>query len=144
MFYYSLKFGLYEGDKIDKEDVELTQKQYESFVGKKLQMVDGVLSEVPMTDEELLKSINIWYEAEVAKLTKGVPNTEISTWDKQESEARTYLTDANALTPFIDNLVQARGITKEYLVNKIIEKADAYAIALGTLTGERQKKEDEL
>lgn len=96
------------------------------------------------TYESALKNINDWYEGEVAKLTKGAPNTEISTWDKQEREARAYVADNSASTPFIDNLVLARGVTKEYLVGKIIEKADAYAIAVGALTGERQRREDEL
>ncbi len=98
-----------------------------------------------VTDKETkLTYINNWYETEVAKLTKGVPNTEISTWDRQEAEARAYVADNSASTPFIDNLVLARGVTKEYLVGKIIEKADAYAIAVGVLTGERQRREDEL
>lgn len=94
--------------------------------------------------ETTIEDINTWYEAEVAKLTKGVPNTEISTWGKQEAEARAYLLDQNASTPFIDNLVNTRGVIKEYLVGKIIEKADAYAMAVGVLTGERQRREDEL
>lgn len=96
------------------------------------------------TYESALKNINDLYEGEVAKLTKGVPNTEISTWDKQEREAIAYVAYSSASTPLIDNFVLARGVTKEYLVGKIIEKADAYTIAVGVLTGERQRREDEL
>ena len=83
------------------------------------------------------------YEKSVAAMTKGVPQSEKDTWTKQEAEARGYLVDPLSATPFIDSLSTARGITKEYLVPKIIEKADAYAVALGTLTGVRQKVEDE-
>ena len=58
-----------------------------------------------------------------------------------EQEARAYLLDSNASTPFIDAICLARECDKSYLVWKIIEKADAYAVAVGTLTGIRQKQE---
>jgi len=83
------------------------------------------------------------YEKEVAKLTEGVPPSEVATWTKQELEARSYIADNNAPTPLIESLATARGVDKVYLINKIIEKADAYASAIGTLTGIRQKVEDE-
>ena len=61
-----------------------------------------------------------------------------------EQEARAYLLDSNASTPFIDAICLARECDKSYLVAKIIEKADAYAVAVGTLTGIRQKLEKEI
>lgn len=92
----------------------------------------------------LLDKINKEYEDEVAKLTKGVPDTERSTWNKQEQEARLYLEDKNADVPFIKTLAENRGIPLDYLATKIIEKADSYSVALGELTGLRQKEEDSL
>lgn len=91
-----------------------------------------------------LSEINTWYEVEAAKLTRGYPNTEITTWNKQEQEARAYQADITAQVPFIKELALARGVELDVLVVKIIEKADAYAVNIGTLTGQRQKKEDEL
>ena len=44
----------------------------------------------------------------------------------------------------IDAICLARDCDKSYLVGKIIEKADAYAVAVGTLTGIRQKLEKEI
>lgn len=61
-----------------------------------------------------------------------------------EQEARAYLLDSNAPTPFIDAICLARECDKSYLIGKIIEKADAYAIAVGTLIGIRQKLEKEI
>ena len=92
----------------------------------------------------LLSKINTDYENAVSQLTSSVPNSEISTWAKQESEARAYLLDSTASTPFIDAICLARGIDKSYLVDKIIEKADAYAVVVGMLTGVRQKLEKEI
>jgi hypothetical protein len=87
--------------------------------------------------------VNIDYEAQVNALTEGVPEAEIKTWTKQESEARAYLADSTTLTPLIDALCEARGVDKDYLVSKIIEKSDMYAVVVGSLTGIRQKAEDE-
>ena len=101
-----------------------------------------------LTKEELspylLADINTNYQKEISLITSGIPISEISTWTKQESEARAYLLDSNASTPFIDAICLARECDKSYLVAKIIEKADAYAIAVGTLTGIRQKLEKEI
>ena len=112
-------------------------------------MTDGVydvdtVEEAKLAKATSLSNINTWYEGEVDKLTKGIPNTERDTWTKQETEARAYQADATAIVPFITNLSTTRGVPLDYLVTKIIEKADAYAIAVGTLTGERQRREDEL
>lgn len=98
-----------------------------------------------LTNAELspysLAEINANYQKEISLITSGVPISEISTWTKQEQEARAYLLDSNASTPFIDAICLAREVNKSYLVGKIIEKADAYAVAVGTLTGIRQKQE---
>ena len=92
----------------------------------------------------LLADINANYQNEISLITSGIPTSEISTWTKQESEARAYILDATASTPLIDAICLAREVDKSYLVSKIIEKADAYAVAIGTLTGIRQAKEKQI
>ena len=94
--------------------------------------------------EYLLLNVNKEYEDAVRNLTIDTPDSEKQTWVKQESEARAYKSDNTALTPLIDVMCEARNCTKEYMVNKIIEKADAYAVAIGRLTGLRQAKEKEI
>lgn len=107
-------------------------------------MTIDIDKETEVTKTEAIAKANSDYESEVAKLTAGVPDSERSTWTKQESEARAYQADNTAVTPFIDSLSESRGVDKDYLVQKIIEKSDAYAIAIGTLTGVRQKAEDSI
>lgn len=98
-----------------------------------------------ISDKEMAKAkINSDYKNAVAELVKGIPNTERETWFKQEQEARAYLADNTVAVPFLSNLATTRGVTLDYLVGKVIEKADAYAVAVGTLTGERQKAENAL
>jgi len=89
-----------------------------------------------------LKKINSEYEKAIIALTTDVPPSEQMTWYKQEIEARVYSNDKTVATPLIDSIVASRGVTKDYLVAKIIAKADAYTAAVGELTGIRQAKED--
>ncbi len=92
--------------------------------------------------EQKLLQINSAYEQATGELTKGVPNTEKQTWDKQENEARAYQKDNASPTPFLTNLASTRGIPLNLLVSKVIQKANAYTGAVGTLTGKRQRLED--
>ncbi len=89
----------------------------------------------------LLNKVNADFETAVSDLTSSIQTSEISTWAKQENEARSWLIDNTVLTPLIDAICASRGCEKSYLVNKIIQKADAYANAIGALVGYRQKQE---
>lgn len=91
-----------------------------------------------------LGEINALYQQAIATLTPTYPEDERLTFDKQEQEARAWLADNSTSTPFIDALVTGRQMDKAELVNRIIAKADAFAIASGHLTGQRQRYEDML
>lgn len=93
---------------------------------------------------EKLNEINTAYQQAIATLTPTYPDDERLTFDKQESEARTWLADNSASTPFIDALAAGRQMDKAELVSRIIAKADAFALASGSLTGQRQRYEDML
>lgn len=93
---------------------------------------------------EKLNEINTAYQQAIATLTPTYPDDERLTFDKQESEARTWLVDNSTFTPFIDALAAGRQIDKAELVSRIIAKADAFAYASGLLTGQRQRYEDML
>jgi len=104
----------------------------------------SVTEQAQEAKNKIISDANTNYANEVSKLTAGVPKEEVLTWTKQEQEARAYLEDATATTLLIDALAINRGVPKDILVSKIIQKADAYAGAVGVLTGIRQKAEDEL
>lgn len=114
-----------------------------------ISLVDGVYTilaiperELPELKTEKLNEINTTYQQAIATLTPTYPNDERLTFDKQESEARAWLTDNSTSTPFIDALAAGRQMEKAELVSRIIAKADAFAIASGLLTGQRQRYED--
>lgn len=137
----------------DETEIELYQSEYieydkDSFefdpsYTYKLEM-GRVIKTERKDNSYLLSKANADFETAISSLTSSIPTSEVATWTKQEQEARAYLLDSNAPTPFIDAICLARECDKSYLVGKIIEKADAYAVAVGTLTGVRQKLEKEI
>lgn len=89
-----------------------------------------------------INEINNTFEAEMALITSQYPETEKLSWDKQEQEARAYLADDTAITPMLDAIATARGIDKATLALRIVDKADAYSLAVGSAIGKRQALED--
>ena len=91
-----------------------------------------------------LSEINKAADAAIATLTATYPDREISTFDKQESEARAYAADATASTPLLSALSEARGIPLPDLVRRVFAKAATFAVASGSIIGQRQALEDRL
>lgn len=89
-----------------------------------------------------LYEINAAYEAATSSIVETYPKTELLTFDKQEAEARSYNDDPTATTPLVDALAAGRTMDKAELVRRIIAKADAFSVAVGYYTGQRQKYED--
>lgn len=91
-----------------------------------------------------LSEINAACQRALESLTPTYPERELTTFDKQESEARAYIADAMAPTPLLSALAAARGIELADLVQRVIAKADAFAAASGAIIGQRQALEDRL
>lgn len=91
-----------------------------------------------------LSEINAAADRAIATLTATYPDREISTFDKQEAEARAYTTDPAASTPLLSALAQARGVPLDELVRRVLAKADTFAVASGSIIGQRQALEDRL
>lgn len=89
-----------------------------------------------------LTEINAAYDAATSALVATYPQTELLTFDKQEAEARAWTADHAAETPLVDMLAAGRQMDKAELMSRIIAKADAFALATGYLTGQRQRYED--
>ena len=89
--------------------------------------------------------INEGCEAALAALTATYPDRELLTFERQEREARALLAGDSATdVAHITAIAQERGIPVEELAQKIIAKADDFALASGLLIGMRQKYEDQL
>lgn len=91
-----------------------------------------------------LSEINKAADKIMAALISSYPDREISTFDKQEAEARAYMADPTAPTPLLSALAKARGLSMDELVKRVIAKADAFAAASGYIIGQRQALKDQL
>ena len=91
-----------------------------------------------------LAEINAACQHALEGLTATYPERELVSFDKQESEARAYMVDEKAQTPLLYALATARGISLDDLAQRVIAKADAFAVASGTIIGQRQAMEDRL
>lgn len=77
-------------------------------------------------------------------LLVGYPQTEIESFYRQEKEALAWVNDKNADTPMLKQVARVRGVPFEVLVEKVIEKASQFAVAIGLIIGQRQAFEDRL
>lgn len=109
--------------------------------------VKWVVVNKPLTDNlrnSLIKQLQEVFETYIGEIKKNYPDSEVSSWYKQEQEARAYLIDPNAHIPLINSLSKYRKLDKDFLANKIVEKADLFAVEVGKLIGARQKLEDQI
>ena len=77
-------------------------------------------------------------------LLAGYPQTEIESFYRQEKEALAWQTNNKADTPMLKQIARIRNIPFEVLVQKVIEKSEQFALAVGVIIGQRQAFEDRL
>ena len=110
---------------------------------------------LPLSEEELaraleqakhdkLTSVNGNCETLMEQLVDTYPQMEVSTFYKQEEEARDIIAGATPKTNMLAALAAERGIEIHELATRVIAKADAFAVATGYFMGQRQKMEDEI
>ena len=79
-----------------------------------------------------------------SSLLVGYPQTEIESFYRQEKEALAWRADNKADTPMLKQIARVRGVHFDVLVEKVIEKASQFAVAIGLIIGQRQAFEDRL
>lgn len=72
------------------------------------------------------------------------PDFEVQTFEVQKQEALLWEADPNALTPNVDILAAARGINREVLLQKILDKVTQFTAVAMQVAGQRQKFEDQI
>ncbi|WP_432785020.1 hypothetical protein AAEX37_01942 [Oligella sp. MSHR50489EDL] len=80
---------------------------------------------------------------EIGKLNE-VPDFEVQTWVMQSAEAKAWELDNTAPTPTLDLIAAARGVDREELISKALQKAKSYEAVVSHVVGQRQGYEDEL
>lgn len=77
-------------------------------------------------------------------LLVGYPQTEIESFYRQEKEALAWQADNKVDTPMLKQIARVRGVPFYVLVEKVIEKASQFSVAIGLIIGQRQAFEDRL
>lgn len=94
--------------------------------------------------QDALARIDAAYRHATDALKAGYPDDETRSWPLQETEARAWLQNPDAATPWLDAAANARGLSKAELAGRIMANATSFASAHGQLTGKRQKLRDQI
>ena len=151
-------FTVEYGDGLPADVVEISEEDYGKALearseGSVVSFEDGELvisspEAKQLTIDEAraaaLNAVNARCAKELASVRAGYPDDEVQSWAKQEAEARAYLANPSAQTPLLSALCAARGMDMAELAPKVVAKADAFAVATGTIIGTRQACEDEI
>lgn len=121
------------GEKIEIDEINV--------VPPKDAKTDPPEPEVSEVANEQIEYINFLCDKE---LKCSYPEAETRTWDKQEKEARAYVSDQSSDVPLITFIADQRGIDIMVLAKKIIKKSEEYTKTVGTAIGKRQKIKDEI
>lgn len=98
----------------------------------------------PVTSDQLRTALTAEYERRMQAIAAGYPPSERESWPVQTSEAYALVADATASTPWIDAAATARGLDRLELAQRIVAKDAQYRIISGTLSGVRQRIEDQI
>jgi hypothetical protein len=94
--------------------------------------------------QDALARIDAAYRLATDALKAGYPDDETRSWPLQETEARAWLQNPDAATPWLDAAANARSLSKAELAGRIVANAASFASAHGQLTGKRQKLRDQI
>ena len=94
--------------------------------------------------DNLRQELALAYEARMSVIAAASPPSERESWPVQTEEAKTLLADPTAPTPWIDAAATARGVDRLELAQRIVAKDAQYRVISGTLSGVRQRIEDQI
>ena len=92
--------------------------------------------------QQKLATVNARCDELLTRLKAGYPDGEVVSWDQQVVEARALDVSPTAVTPLLSAIAAQRGIDVTTLAVRVLEKANAYAVASGSIIGARQRLED--
>lgn len=140
----SQRVDLQSGEVIDYQPPQPGPRYVWDATAKRWVYVPGDAEALYHAQQDALEQVNRHYAQALSYIRATYPPDEVTSWAKQETEARAYVADNTAPTPLLSAIAEARGVPFALLVEKVIEKADLFAAASGALIGARQRYEDEI
>ena len=147
-----LEHGVYliPGGALEAEPPEPTGGRWPRVIDGAWVLADresGEQQDMPETDalrHDLRTTLTAEYERRMQAIATGYPPSERESWPVQTEEAKTLLADPTAPTPWIDAAASARGLDRVELAQRIVAKDAQYRVISGTLSGVRQRIEDQI
>jgi hypothetical protein len=84
------------------------------------------------------------YDKRMVQLNMGVSDLELSSWDRQKTEAQKYITGDTASQPLLSALADARGITLEVMVNKVLTAVTNHNDKIAELLTQKHEVETDI
>lgn len=105
-----------------------------------------VKNKIPLEEAKAkyLSYVNSIYNQKISIVKASYPPTEVESWAKQEKEAREYIANNNSQSILLREIAAARGVSVDWFANKVVAKADQYALVVGNLIGTRQLLEHQI
>ena len=97
-----------------------------------------------VSSDQLRTALTAEYERRMQAIAAGYPPSERESWPVQTSEAYALVADPQASTPWIDAASAVRGLDRLELARRIVAKDAQYRVYSGTLSGVRQRIEDQI
>ena len=97
-----------------------------------------------VTSDQLRTALTAEYERRMQAIAAGYPPSERESWPVQTSEAYALLDDSTVSTPWIDAAASARDLDRLEFAQRIVAKDAQYRVYSGTLSGVRQRIEDQI
>lgn len=94
--------------------------------------------------QQALSTVNQNCDRCLLFVTAQYPEVEMTTWAMQVKEAEAFTVDKKADIPLLSCMAKERGIALADLVQRVLTKANQFAMLSGTAIGRRQKVEDQL
>lgn len=160
--YYSKSFGGFVdpaimGQAMPADAVQVSEAQYQNLMdnqkgGGILHNEDGILSALDPTanltldqiKQRKLNEIGYAMSTRIAAIKSGYPEDEVLSWPEQKSEAMAYQQDNSVEAPLLSSMAEARGITLNDLVSRVLANAAAWSSLSGKLIGKRQAYESQI
>ena len=105
-------------------------------------VIDSSLSITELLNKKQ-SEIVLKFKAAMSPITGIYTEEDIASFPTQEAEAKAYMLDSNAATPFIDGLLANRpSVDIDILVQRILNNASTYKAVAGPAIGKKQHYED--
>lgn len=114
----------------------LTHEQFEQAQAQEM------AARLARAKADALKHCNAQCNEAIGQLVADYPEREVQSWPQQVSEATALQSDPETQATLLDMIAAQRGVPRQELAARVLQKATLFAAASGQLIGMRQRIED--